>query len=341
MWSGVQDFTVLYAGARMVGTGQLYNTGDLRAMERELVGTDSPDFHYVRLPIVAGAWKPLTLLSYPRALVLWKALTVLGFVSLVWILPFPPRPVTLIATAVSLGAANTLLLGQDVWLSVLAIAAFVRFQSRGRDGAAGISLGLALILKYHIFPLLILSLLLHRKWRVLSNAAMVAAAAIFLSFVVEGPSWLQAYAHVLLGKGAVLPMYMPNLAGLVTMAGLGLGTYVIMFAAAAMAVFAISRRSSPQFSFGIAVFAGVLVAPHGYLYDYTIFLPALLPLAAKHPWFESHCAWWLMPFPLVPLVTGFSLAGQVIILMTGAATLYAASQFASANVEIRAVSSAG
>jgi hypothetical protein len=178
--------------------------------------------------------------------------------------------------------------------------------------------------KYHIFPLAILALLIHRKWRVLAISAAVVLSALALCFVIQGPNWPVEYAHVIFRETAVKPEYMPNLGGLIALAGLHPGTYLVIGATTAAVIAAIARRAPLEFSFGIAMFAGVLVSPHGYAYDFTLLLPALLPLAARHSWFEPHVAWWLTPFPLMPIVAGFGVPGQVFLLATGAATLYAA-----------------
>ena len=337
MWSGVQDFTVLYGGGRLAGTSSLYSHSALRAVEHELLGTDSEDFPYVRLPAVALAWKPLTFIPYQPALVLWKVMTVIGFISVAWLLPFPGRRTTFVAVAVSFGACDALLFGQDVWLTALALAAFVRLSDRGRDGPAGFFLGLAVTLKYHLFPLAILTLLLNRKWRTLSAAALVFGGAIVVSRLVQGPSWPGDYLRALANTGAPHE-YMPNVAGLAATLGLGVRGYLAIACAAAIAVVVIARQSSTQFAFGIAVFAGILIAPHGYAYDYSLFIPALLPLAAKHPWFESHCTWWLMPFPLAAMAVGYGLPGQILIVLAGAATLYAAAQFSTRRESATAAS---
>ncbi|MEO8097880.1 MAG: glycosyltransferase family 87 protein [Acidobacteriota bacterium] len=325
---GVQDITVLYAGGRLAGTPQLYDSGALHAIERELIGKESDEFHYVRLPVVAALYKPVTFLTYVQAMVIWKFLTVIGFVSLAWILPLPGKRAALLATAASLGAFNALLLGQDVWIVMLAIAAFVYLMDKGKDRTAGALLGFAVLLKYHIFPFAILALLLHRKWRAVSMAGAVTAAGILVSFVLQGTSWPTQYASLLMSKGAVAAMYMPNIAGLAATSGFGMPAYVLLLAMAAAGVVIMARRSSAQFAFGVAMFAGVLAAPHGYLYDFVIFLPALLPIAANHPWFESRAAFWLLPFPAVPLLAGMGLWGQVLIVCAAAETLYFASQFA-------------
>jgi hypothetical protein len=182
-------------------------------------------------------------------------------------------------------------------------------------------------MKYHIFPLAIVALLIHRKWRVLATCAAVVLSALALCFMIQGPNWPFEYAQVIFHETAAKPEYMPNLGGLIALAGINPRIYLAIAASTAVAIVAIARRTPLEFSFGIAMFAGVLVSPHGYAYDFTLLLPALLPLAARHSWFEIHAAWWLMPFPLIPIVTGIGVVGQIFLLATGVITLYGASQF--------------
>ena len=51
--------------------------------------------------------------------------------------------------------------------------------------------------------------------------------------------------------------------------------YLVLAGAVAVAVIAIARRSSTSFAIGIALFAGVIAAPHGYPSEYSALLPAL------------------------------------------------------------------
>jgi hypothetical protein len=320
MWSGVKDFSVFYGGAKMLGSGvSIYDYSALHAIIRNAVGSDSDGYHYVRLPIVALAYKPFAVLPYGPALILWRVLTVLGFLSIAWILPVPRR-LTLLAVAVSLGAYNALLVGQDTWLLVLMLAFFNRFMSEDHDIPSGVLLGAAVVLKFHLFPLALVALALQRKWRLLLAAAGVIVGCLAISFAIE-PSWPTTLLRSINETGK--PSHMPNLGGFLSAIHVGHQVYPLFLLAALAAVGSIALQSGPVFAFGIAILAGVLVSLHGYAYDYALLIPALLPIAWEFPQLGRHCIFWLMPFPLVLIVSkSLPITSHLLLFAAGGFTLY-------------------
>ena len=71
VWAGHNDFMQLYAGGTLAGTSELYSSGANRAMGEQL-GFWMPAVQFVRLPYYALLLKPLTILPYHTAYVVFQ-----------------------------------------------------------------------------------------------------------------------------------------------------------------------------------------------------------------------------------------------------------------------------
>ena len=84
-WSGRNDFLGLYAGARLAGTPDLYNPAAIREVQIRSIGEAGESLQFSRLPYYAAILKPLSLLPYRTAYLVWVCLStafVVGFAAL-------------------------------------------------------------------------------------------------------------------------------------------------------------------------------------------------------------------------------------------------------------------
>jgi len=159
---------------------------------------------------------------------------------------------------------------------------------RGRDGAAGVLLGLAIALK--IFPaLLVVPLLAQRRWRCVAVAALTSVGLLALSFALVG--WDQGWFYltrVLPEVNHALGQYSPgnnsiasairNAIGDGALAD-GLGLVIRAAIVVAVALGAWRLRGDPARAFALGVTALVLVPPviweHYFVLAYLPWLDAL------------------------------------------------------------------
>ena len=102
--------------------------------------------------------------------------------------------------AFSLPLAFALVNGQDTPLprgnSGASVSVWMR---RGRDVVAGAVLSLCAI-KFHMFLLLPVVLLVHRRWQVLKGGLIGGLILLAISFLSEGVRWPMQYARLLLSS---------------------------------------------------------------------------------------------------------------------------------------------
>ncbi len=198
------------------GTGANGNPALLDAARRLGTLHAHEGFEHVHVfsypPFTVLPFVPLTALPFPRAAVLWQALSLAFAAAAGWCL----------WRAVPLGAAsglalagvallyepleNSLGLGQINLLVLALTAAFVWALAAGRPVAAGLAIGLAAALRVH--PALFIGYLAwRRQWRAFAWAAGSAAACTLLAIPLVGWAATGEYA------GAVAPTYARAFAG--------------------------------------------------------------------------------------------------------------------------------
>jgi len=158
---------------------------------------------------------------------------------------------------------------------VLALGvAAVYLDQAGRPGLAGLCLSLCTI-KFHLFVFTPLALLMHRKWRFAASATLCVTLELVISFAVAGWRWPMQYWEFL-GNPVLhpAPYVLPNVYGIA-------GTWVplellLTLALAAFTVYLCRRAKSFPAAFTLCIFAGLMVARHSYIQDYSLLL--LIPL---------------------------------------------------------------
>src|SRR5579871_6782322 len=86
---GANDFVPMYAGARLAGSGNLYNPGQVIQVERAEAHVWSEFWPYSWLPFYALILKPLSFLPYHAAYACWEGLSLAAVVGFALLWPVP------------------------------------------------------------------------------------------------------------------------------------------------------------------------------------------------------------------------------------------------------------
>lgn len=295
---GQTDFVQLYVGAQQAGSARLYDAEANYEWHRRLFGVRLPAVLHSRPPFYSLLLRPLAWLPYGAA---WWLFVALNAAAAVWVFRSVLGPASP-AGALGLLYPPTylaLLWGQDVWLAAALCAAAVLLMERGRSFAAGLLFSLCAI-KAHLFVLVPLALLAHRKWRVLGGGAAGGAVLVALSLLGAGAGWLPAYLKVL--SNPVIhrdTAGMPNLNGLCALLGGPVWVLPALSAVAVTLTGLVCLRSPRLPSALAAALAGsLLVSYHAYLHDAVMLLLALALLQPGHLPRPARAAWYLAASPL-------------------------------------------
>jgi hypothetical protein len=150
---------------------------------------------------------------------------------------------------------------------------------RDRDFAGGAVLGLGLI-KFHLFLMWPLALLLQKRWRMLAGACAAAASELLLSLALAGPAGMAKYFALLrmtdLRRLSPSPELMINARGLALNLGIDHPAVIGLLTAAVVILTAAACWRAPLWRWVAAASAGsLLVVPHVYGYDAGLLLVGL------------------------------------------------------------------
>jgi hypothetical protein len=268
VWAGHNDFMQLYVGGSLAGASELYPSDANRAMGEQLHFW-MPAVQFVRLPYYAALLKPLAMLPYHTAYLMFQSVCLAAALAFAFLTrtrsPGVPWFV-LISIPVLTSFAN----GQDVMIVLALSAAAIYLDQAERPGLAGLCLALCTI-KFHLFVFTPIALLMHRRWRFAASAALGVALELAISFAIAGRHWPMQYAEFL--RNPVLhpaPYIMPNVHGI---AGTWVPVEVVLALALAVSTAYICRRAkSFSAAFTLSVFASLLVARHSYIQDCALLL---------------------------------------------------------------------
>ena len=278
----LHDFLNLYAGASLARDGvfagmhvpdvQLQREQEFAPQLRELVP-------FVRPPFYALLLAPLAWLPFGAAFWAWLGLQT-GALAATWTWAFRHwGSDALIFGSMYLPTALGIAHGQDCVL-VLSIVLGTYALARGeRHFSSGAILGLGLI-KFHLFLLWPLALLVQRRWRMLAGACVTVTAELLASLLLAGPSGLAKYIALLrmtdLRHLSPSPELMINLRGLAINFGLDHIAVAGLLTAVAVILTLAACWHAPLWRSVAAASAGsLLVAPHVYGYDAGLLLVGL------------------------------------------------------------------
>ena len=315
----LQDFRCFYTAGQMLRHCPLllFDVHTQQQWQHALVG-DTLVLPFYHPAYEALLYLPLTPFSFRSAYFLYAACNLL----LLWLCYLAaPRPnSTSPATSrtalffLSFPVLLIILIGQNALWVLLAVCLAYNALTHGRDGRAGILLGLVTFKLAVIIPLAVL-IGIRRGRRFLAAFALTFAAVMGLSVWITGLSATREFLHLLTGAAlagnqgvqqqidsAVWLRTMPNLAGLFYLFGsehLGAHVAFAFNLAASLSLLGlcawIQRRATRDATaFSAAILCTVLVSPHLNLYDLAIVvLPFLL---LSHRWLK-HIAllWFLLP----------------------------------------------
>jgi hypothetical protein len=296
------DFSISYAAGKLAGSGHLYDPAKILPLELTWSGKAFP---FGRIPAYAFALKPLAALPFPLARALWLGLSLAAVAGFVALWPLGSRPWAMTALCWSAPLAMCLAFGQDSVLFLFFVTVGVRLLLQGRRFSAGLAFSLCVI-KPHLALLLPVVLLARREWRALAGGLAGGLALAAASFAVEGPGW-PAALRALTRRPDFDPAAdrMPNLRGLLSLAGGGLGLEIALGLAVVAAIWFLSRRLPLPEVFALALAGGLLLGHHAYVYDALLLLPALLLAFQKTrpEWMRLWALVLLTPLPYLLFLT--------------------------------------
>jgi hypothetical protein len=321
---GQTDFLGFYTGAALIGTDGLYSQAANRELQQRLIDFTMKGTYYVRPPFYAALLRPLAFLPYLPAYWVFQALSLVlaGIAARLYRGPWQLTAAFVLFFPLTVN----FMVGQDIALILLLCTATLMLHRSARDTAAGFVLSLCLV-KFHLFLLVPLVLLRHRKWRMIAGAAAGASIWLSLSTLISGPSWPRQYLSVLRNPVISLEVEkMPSIRGI--LAGSPLAAYAAV-AALAIFLFAIVKLRSFEDAFGLALAGGLLLNTHSYLYDCVILLPALVSAIRRGGPAGRAVALFLMtPIPYVALLLGHGAIFLVcVIALVGLRTMQARQPF--------------
>lgn len=263
---------------------------------------------------------PLGLLPYGTALLVYLALGLtLWFLALRRIVR---NTATAAAMAVAFGgAAQTLLLGQNGFLTAAALAGGLTLLPR-RPVLAGVLFGL-LAIKPHLGLALIPFLLLRHDWTAIAAAAATLCASVLATVILWGPGIWSDYIAASGEIAAIVSERTDTIIGgkmqsvfAIAVDRLAIGPALAvhgLFATAALALLVMVIRRGPPFPVQAAavIAATVLLTPYSFLYDCTVLTAAAAFLLTQPGERQERLAvfaalalpglWFFTAEPLVPV----------------------------------------
>ena len=307
------DFLSFYTGSTLVRQASIEDLYDPELQfrtQQELVPTNSELIPFIRPAYYALLLAPLSLLPFGTAFWAWLGLqAVVLFLCWRWAARKFGSD-ALILGAMYFPAAVGITHAQDSsFMLAIAIGAYA-LEERGRSFWSGAVLGLGLI-KFHLFVLVPLAMLFHKRYRMLSGflAAGLLAGLSFLG--TAGWKGVTGYA-ALLSSGELkwlspAPQLMINLRGVTSnIAGNSTLLWVVLVGFV-VGLVVIAIRGAPFWRWLSAAITGsVLVAPHGYAYDAAVLLLPIWMLLFVSPSRLSRVSALLLatPLPFFTLMAG-------------------------------------
>src|SRR5579862_556191 len=272
--SGQNDYLQLYAGARLVGTPQLYDLRKISRVQMESAGFYGESLGFNRAPFYAVLLWPLGKLPYRQSYLLWQALCVCALLGFILLWRTPGKEAAMAACCWSLPLILALAHGQDLTFLLLLIAAALLIHPK-RSFAAGVLLSLCAI-KVHLFLLLPLVMVAQRRWRMLGGLLAGGAFLTAVSFAAAGARWPFQYFEMLSQVSDPEQQIMPNFHGMLLGIPYRHSIEALLALATAAIVWLIARRTDFEYGLAAALTGGLLISVHANPQDCTLLLPALL-----------------------------------------------------------------
>lgn len=346
--TAVRDFVLFYQAGYMLNAGErenLYITDVQRQYTNRLIAPHRLDsvFIFHSPPFMFPMMAPLAVLSLPSAYLAWYCLSLAAGVFAITLLVLDEKRFSKIdlflfvfAIASSAPSMITLALGQTSWL-IFSFVCFAYLGLKGKkDLLAALSLAL-LTLKFQYLPLLGVSVIALKRWKVILFAVVSEIALLSLAGFTAGWSNVLNYPSIVF-RGETSTTYSGvNASGMVSIRGLlsslvpaqaVMPTNAIVLACAAILTFILWRRVlqnrlSIQWAMALSTVLSIFASPHSHAHDLMLMaLPAILTLPnlspvkiAKLPSLAQR--FWCLTFLLYPLLSWIIFCAQLPWLFTG------------------------
>jgi hypothetical protein len=278
----LHDFLNLYTGASLARDGvfagmhapqvQLQREQEYAPQLKELVP-------FVRPPFYALFLAPLAWLPFGPAFWAWLGMQA-AVLAGTWAWAFRRWGTdALIFGSMYLPTALGIAHGQDCVLILAIVLGTYALANREQHFLSGMVLGAGLI-KFHLFLLWPIMLLIQRRWKMLAGACAAVAVEAMVSLALAGPSGIAKYVALLrmtdLRHLSPSPELMINVRGLAL--NLGIDSTIasgLLTAIAVILTIAACWRAPLWRAVAAASAGSLLVAPHIYGYDAGLLLAAL------------------------------------------------------------------
>ena len=276
------DFLNLYAGASLARDGvfeSMHSPEVQLQREREYAPQVPEIVPFVRPPFYALLLAPLAWVPFGPAFWVWLAVQSAVLIA-TWIWAFRRWGAdALIFGSMYLPTALGIAHGQDCVLIAAIVLGVYALARRDRDFLSGTVLGLGLI-KFHLFLLWPLALLVQKRWRMMAGACAAVVVELLVSLALAGPTGMARYVGLLrmtdLPHLSPSPELMINVRGLALNLGIDNAVVTGFLTVAVVVLTAAACWRAPLWRCLAAASAGSLLAvPHVYGYDAGLLLVAL------------------------------------------------------------------
>jgi len=308
------DAAAFRTGALLIGKPGLYDIRVVAAVQApDASGHD--DWRIVlRFPWYILALKWLAAMPYSTAMGAWKLLII--FFGVAFVLVWPDRWSAALAICWSIAAMEAIEEGQDTLLFLVCLGAAIQLLRNGREILSGVILSVCTI-KPHLLVFIPLLFVLQRRFGFAFAFLAGWGAQIFISFLAQGSSWPKEYikqlAHPSLHSASE---FMPSVAGLVP--GFSFQYRGLACAAAAMlllpVLLRICRHQSAWLCLSCCVAAGLIVAPHVYIFDVALLIPLCLSVI-RFSSLRVVALWLMSPLAAYPLALESVVIGAALIVL--------------------------
>jgi hypothetical protein len=278
----LHDFLNLYAGASLARDGVFLqmHVPEVQLQREQEYAPQLPELvPFVRPPFYALLLAPLAWLPFGVAFWAWLGIQA-TLLAGTWVWAFRRWGAdALIFGSMYLPTALGIAHGQDCVLILLVVLGVYALAHRGQHFLSGVILGAGLI-KFHLFLLWPLVLLMQRRWRMLAGASVAVAAELLAWLALAGPAGMVKYFALLrrtdLRHLSPSPELMINVRSLALNLAIDHTAIIVLLTAATVILTAAACWRAPLGRAVAAASAGsLLVAPHVFGYDAGLLLAGL------------------------------------------------------------------
>jgi len=284
MVAGRNDFAHFYIGGMLYGTPDIHSPEVNFQKQIDLFGIIMANSYFIRPTFYGFLLKPLSWLPYYSAYLVFQCISLLCVVLFLRTFTRTYKDLLPIALMSPPLIAN-FILGQDVTLLLGFLTIAVLLTRKGLDFAAGFVLAFCAI-KIHLFLLVPVALLFHRRWRILGGGM---AAGLLFAIIGLASGGVAVYTKLFeMARNPMshpAPEIMPNLRGFVfaILGGQNATLLVVLWlCTAVVACYLIWKAETLERALAFALIGGLLVNFHSYMQDSLLLLIGLALLTDRY-----------------------------------------------------------